>query len=57
MIFLNSTSWALDVGWQVEIVLHEGLVQEWLSHLKTMSSSGSVDSEHIELVELLHESL
>lgn len=56
MIFLNTVSWALDVGWEVEIVLHEGLVQEGLPNFKTVGSCGSVYSEYIKFVELFHES-
>ena len=55
MVLLNSVSWAFDVGWYIEIVLHIGFVQEWLTDFEAMGSSSSVDSEHVELIELVHE--
>ena len=57
MELLDIVSWALDVRWEVEIVLHERFVQEWLSHLEAMSCCGSVDSEDVKLMELIHELL
>jgi len=57
MVLLNVVSWALDVGWQVPVVLHPSFIQEWFSHFKSMSGSSSIDSKNIEFIKLFHESV
>ena len=57
MELLDPVSWAFDVGWQVEVMLHECLVQERFSYLKAMGSCRSIDSEDVELIELIHKLL
>lgn len=57
MILLDIVPWALDIGWQVEVMLHEGFVEEGFSHLKPVRSCCSVNSEDIVFIELLHQSL
>lgn len=55
MPLLLVVSWALNVGGQVEVVLHERLVKERFSDFQAVRSSGSVDSEHVELIQLLNQ--
>mmetsp|Transcript_4211 Transcript_4211/g.7148 ORF Transcript_4211/g.7148 Transcript_4211/m.7148 type:complete len:224 (+) Transcript_4211:504-1175(+) len=55
MVLLDVVSRALDVCGQVEVVLHESLVQEGLTHLQAVGRGRAVNPQHVELVQLLHQ--